>query len=823
MTDTYTTSDGPPRPGNFQPGPDVSANGRLTIRPLGNGGAVPGGDQTVPQGDPWAAFSDTPPKGSGPESKSSGTKDLAAKSDPWADFSDTPPAPKAPHRAIGKGEAAARGAASGMSFGLAPAIEGAAKAGSADQPYSPEGSELKVHSAVEPEYGSADVILGLARLAHEKLIKPMMGQSSGDLQSTITGEPGPVTRSYNKSREARLAEDKAAREQQPASYIAGQVAGTIANPTSGYGRTAASVASTAAHLTPGPAAPGGEAGAPSGFTRGAKSGAVGGGLYGAGEAISEGKDLSGIAEEAGKGIATGATFGGAAGQVLESGARGVSRIRSLVRGKSDPDAEGARIVLEDLNRAREKRGLPAFTKEELDAANAAGSPRALVDLGDEKTRALARVSANKSPEGREALDLLTDTRYRSISPRVADFVRTRTGSRDAGGDLEALQTAAQKANRPAYRGAYAAGDRPIWSAELERLTSADEVQGAIGDAVKRGSNRAVADGLGGFNPPVTIHPDGRMTFNKGPTGVPTYPNIQFWDYVQRELRDSYKSLERAGRFEQADAVNQLRRQLNTELDRLVPQFGKARAGAFGFFNAENALEAGQKAVMMNVKLPDMLRALSKMNGVERELFRRGFAAELADRIEPMRGRGAIDAAFVVSQPAKRKIEAALGRDFALELEALLRVETHLDKTRRALGNSTTARQLHEMTDIGGGMATVEAIKEHGMSPSHMIATVFGIKKVQGHIEHIDQQVAQKVAELLASDKPATLAKGLKVVASSPRLMNALRRATAGGSIVGAHDVGPEATAAAIGAVGQRMIGAHHDPHHAHENLIDQMN
>lgn len=798
MTDTYS-SEG--RPGNLPEGPNVR-RGRIVVSPIGGGSA---GEQ----GDPWGAFPDAPPAVS--KGASGASKEVAAASDdPWAAYSDAPPAPKTPHRDIGKPEAAARGAASGMSFGLAPAIEGAAKAGSSDQPYSPEGSELKVHSAVEPEYGTGDLLLGLARLTRE-YFKP-------------DGSPKPVTQSYNKGREARLTEDRAAREQQPAAYIGGQVAGTILNPTSGYGRTAASVASTAAHLTPGPGAPGGDQGTPSGFSRGAKSGAVGGGLYGAGEAISEGQDFGGIAEEAGKGIATGATMGVAVGMTLESAAKAYTRIRQLVRGHAHPDDEAARIVLTDLNRAREKRGLPVFSREELDAANAAGSPRALVDLGDEKTRALARVSANRSPEGREALDLLaTRSQGRNISDRVAGFIRNRTGARDAGGDLEALQAAAQKANRPAYKAAYVAGDRPIWSPELERLTSAHEVQGAIGDAVKRGSNRAVADGLGGFNPPVTIHPDGRMTFNKGPNGVPTYPNIQFWDYVQRELRDSYKALERTGRFEQADAVNQLRRQLNTELDRLVPKFGVARSGAFAFFNAESALEAGQRAVMMNEKLPDMMRALSKMSGPERELFRRGFAAELADRIEPLKGRGVIDAAFIGSTPAKRKIEAALGRDFALELEALLRVEHHLDKTRIALGNSTTTRQLHEMREVGGAMATVEAVKEHGFSPAHMLATVFGLKALGGKVEHIDAQVAQKVAELLASKEPALLAKGIKIVASSPRMMNALRRATAASAIVGAHDIGPEATAAGIGAVGHRLIGSHHDPHHANDSIIDQVN
>ena len=44
--------------------------------------------------------------------------------------------------------------------------------------------------------------------------------------------------------------------------------------------------------------------------------------------------------------------------------------------------------------------------------------------------------------------------------------------------------------------------------------------------------------MGGFNPKISFTPDGRIQFNRGPTGVPTYPDLRYWDQVRRELSDA---------------------------------------------------------------------------------------------------------------------------------------------------------------------------------------------------------------------------------------------------------------------------------------------
>jgi hypothetical protein len=158
-------------------------------------------------------------------------------------------------------------------------------------------------------------------------------------------------------------------------------------------------------------------------------------------------------------------------------------------------------------------------------------------------------------------------------------MRQIVGGGGAVATRDALEQQAQRANRGNYAWAYGAGDRPIWSTKLEQLTSSDAVKDAMRDAVPRGRDRAVAEGFGGFNPGVSVDPSGILSFKRGPTGMPTYPNIQYWDYVQREMKDGISAAKRAGNNERASALTGLRNSLNAELDKQVPAFGNARRAA----------------------------------------------------------------------------------------------------------------------------------------------------------------------------------------------------------------------------------------------------
>lgn len=730
----------------------------------------------TPAPDPFAQhFSDTPP-----DQKAAQPVDTT---DYDHNFSDKPPVEAAnpqPAREVGTAESSVKGLGNALTFGASPAIAGLAAASgipSATEGHSEgEGVDL---NPVRP-------IVGAARLLHNYL----------------SDHPDPeVKAAYERGRQAQLSDEQLAQEQHPAAYIAGQLGGALLTPLGAAG----SATTTAGKIG-----------------RSIAAGTAGGGLYGAGDAIGRGQDAGTVAKEAGKGAITGAAFGtavGAGGHVI---GQGFDKVASIARGTRDVDAEAGRRVVDALRSDMESQG-PQLSREEIAAANQAGTPRAIVDTGGERTRALARSSANTSPEGRAALTELTQNRFEDQAPRVSGFIRRITGGANADADSQVLQQAARASNKPAYARAYREGDKEIFSPELDRLMGSPAVVDAMRKASVSGKDRAITQGLGAMRQGVTVE-NGVVKFTKGKNGVPTYPNLAFWDATKRELDDAASAAGRAGRKGEAQVTGDLATALRDELDNHVRSYKGARQGAAAFFGAEDALEAGQKFVMSNANINEARRAISKMSGPERELFARGFASDLADKIERTGdNRNVLNSVFVNNGPARQKINIALGAQRAGQLEALLRAEHVVDEARKALGNSTTARQLAEAGLAGGGaIAAFEGLKEHDFNPIHILTAALTFGAIKHGAKVIDSRVARRVGEMLASNDPAILAKGAKVVASTPAYLEALRRATASGVRIGAFNIGPENTAAGAATLGQRILRGPDPEHpdHTPENPYD---
>jgi hypothetical protein len=645
--------------------------------------------------------------------------------------------------------AGAHGAADTLSFGLHPAMRGLmSAAGESDTAPASIGSMLT----------------GGARLFHENVVKPLLGQDAAGLSGQVTGDTrGEATKAYARGREAALNDERIAHDAHPIAYTVGQLAGALALPGFGAAR-----GSTAGERIAG----------------GARAGAISGGLYGTGEAVSRGETLPETALSTGRGALTGAAFGAAGSGAIEALSPLGNRISAAVRGMRNPDNEAARRVAGALTADFTRQGA-AFTPEEIAAANAAGTGRSLVDIGGERTRELARSASDTSPEARAALTELTQDRFQSQSPRIAGFIRQITGGGDAAGDLEAIQAAARRANRPAYNRAYAAGQNGIWTPELERLAGSPSVRQAMQNAVQRGQDRAINDGFGAFNPGVMFE-NGVMRFGQG-RGAPPYPDMQYWDYVQRELRDMGTAAGRAGRNEEAGALTGLHRQLLNELDQANPAFGQARQGAASFFGAENALDAGHRFAQSTLTNPQVQlqarQALARMSQPERALFARGYASNLADMIERSPdNRNVLSAAFVNSGPARDRTLMALGPQNAGQLEALLRAERIVDRARINMGNSRTAQYLSALGMAGGtagATAGAEALVNQDFNPAHVLTAAIGVGLARRGAQVIDQRVARRVGEMLASDDPAILARGAQVAARTPWIANALRYVTGG--------------------------------------------
>lgn len=628
---------------------------------------------------------------------------------------------------VGMGEAIARGAANGATFNFYDELRGLMEAG------------------------------GLNPKDPASLVSLVQGA-----YRYFSGDPA-AAQKYDNAATRERAASAAAEKERPYSSIVGNVAGAVALPVGPLMQAAT---------------------LPGRMAAGAGVGAGMGALYGAGGGQGTADRVSGAVS----GGLVGGAVGGLAPAVIEGVVRGAKSVAAPVvntaRGLKSPDAEASRRVMEALKRDAASGGA-GLSPSEMAAARSQGVPVANMDMGGETTRALARSAANTSPEGRQVLNNAINDRFEGQAGRVVGWLRRVFNYPDARAQQQAIDRVQQTVNRANYNRAYQAGDRPLWSPELERLAGSPAVEGAMRSAITTGKDRAINEGMGGFRVPITVTPDGRVVFNRGPNGVPTYPNLQFWDYVRREVSDAASAAQRAGRNEEGARLGQLARSLNSELDRLVPEYAAARAGAARFFGAENALEAGQNFVTQNFANADVRRALAQMSPEERRLFQDGFVSRFIEQLNQTGDRRSILNQIANSPNAREKLNIALGQQRAAELEAGLRVEGIMDFARSAVqGNSTTARQLAELGLAGGtyGLGTGGDVLNPNPSALMNAALVYGVLRGKARI---DERVARRVAEMLVSSDPRILVRGIQVLSRSKQLFNSLRAFDASLARVGA--------------------------------------
>lgn len=521
--------------------------------------------------------------------------------------------------------------------------------------------------------------------------------------------------------------------------------------------------------------------------RGAVAGAGLSGAYGFGE----GEGIENRLKNAGISAAVGAVVGGAAppiirgGEVaLRAGREALEGAANQVRGFRNPEGEAARRVTASLDRSL-AAGDVGLSPNEFAAARNAGQPVVVADMGGEPTRALARSAVNTSPEGRAILNRSVDDRFEGQADRLTSWLRQEFKIPDTGQQREVIQDAARKANVGAYRQAYSDGAAGLWNPDLERLAGSPAVVDAMRTASRQGKDMAIRDGYGAFRPGVTVTDDGRVLFNSKPNGAPTYPDLQFWDYTYRTLRDSGAAAFRAGRNSEGNTLSGLARQLRDTLDQSVPTYAKARAGAASFFGAEDALDAGRVFVRSNMSGPDARRALAKMSPQEQALFKDGFLDETLNAINSVSDRRSVLNRIAETPAAREKFDIALGPNGWQKVEAKLRLEGIMDRLRPAVqGNSSTARQLAELGIAGatgavGTGLTVGGVTGlatgNGLSYESALAALLSGAARRGQLR-IDDRVSREVARLLTSQDPTLLKRGLQIVQSNKAFMDLLRSA-----------------------------------------------
>mgnify|MGYP001569412930 FL=1 len=551
----------------------------------------------------------------------------------------------------------------------------------------------------------------------------------------------------------------------------------------------------------------------------ARSAAFGGGLA-ATDAAVRGEDPM-TAGALGAGV--GAAAAPVARAIGMAAAPFVQPVATAIRGMRDPEREAARRVFGAVERNVEigpqpVPGVPgAMTNPAGDAAEfaagrMAGTPAAIVDVAGEPGRALARSAANTSPEGRAALTGMIDPRFEGQGGRVVDWLNRTFHFPNAAAQQEAIDTTARTVNAPRYQRAYNdPAAQGMWDEGFEQMSQAPEVQAAIRKVLPMSASSAAREDFTPIRNPFAMNPaTGRMELRPmtaeeatrygAAPGTLARPNLEFWDRVKRELDK--------GEFGGRDWSRVLR----GHLDELVPSYREARAGAAHFFGAENALEAGQNFVTSKMANPAARAALARMSDTERQLFQDGFVSRFIERLNEMGDRRSV-LNFIANTPAAReRLTIALGPQRAREMEAMMRVEGIMDLARPAVqGNSTTARQLAEL-GLAGGVYTV-GTGGNVLNPDPMAimnaALVYGAARGKARI---DERVARRVAEMLASRDPQVFTNGVRA-ASSPTWIDILRRVDvrlaqiAGLSAGGATNRTPAAPSLPPAPVGQPQLPA----------------
>ena len=642
-------------------------------------------------------------------------------------------------------EAGVQGAVSGATAGWNPQLSGLSRASGV-----PDWADTS-----NPLERALTIPVGAARLAYEH----------------ATGQRGSATEEYEKTRDAIQQRQQTLQKEHPYVYGGGELAGAMLPMAIAPEAEAATLSARLAQGATIGAGYGAASGASSGFDKSGVTGAleqgaiggVEGGLGGAGGAL------------------VGAGLGKAGSFVLDKYGYPVV---SAVRGLFAPEEEAARRVAGALTTDYPQVAggkAQGMTPTQFGAARAAGEPVMIGDMGGETTRALMRSAANTSPEGRAELNNVIQSRFAQQNDRAGMTINSLVkGGANTAKTKAQLEAEYDLERGGAYSRAYDAGDKPIWSPELERLTGAPSVAQAMRGAISTWKDWQVRDGFGAMNAPVRVTEDGQLQFLPG-KGMLPYPNLQLWDYTARNLADRARAAVQAGNKQEAARIGGLETLLKTELDKQVPQFADARGVAAKYFGGNNVIEAGTKAASDTKTNAGTLKlAMNGMKPAEREMFQEAYADAMAAKVGKMADNRDVTNAVFNSPAERAKVGAVFGQDGVDKMQAFVSRERIFDAARKALGNSTTARQMIEAGLAGGAAGGYLTGDWKGAAEGFLTgagarkfapeAAMSGVRTALGYV---DRNTATRVAKLLASDDPRELMKGLNIAAKNQRIRDGL--------------------------------------------------
>jgi hypothetical protein len=575
--------------------------------------------------------------------------------------------------------------------------------------------------------------------------------------SMLNGIEGLKARMYGVPQPQIASEDAVRQQANPTASTIGSVAGTVLPFMAGaeipYVAGALGMSPTAGLLT-------------NTVASGLSSAAIGGA-----DTLMRGGDLGQAAKDAGISGGIGLVIPG-----MGAALRGVGKalpkavdwslggIPSFARNAANVTKSAQKAVGKAMT-ADMKAGL-GMTAAEDAGALAAGQNVINMDRGGPATRRLARVASAASPEAKAALEGATDRGVPGLD--TGQFLTKLVGgSADDLALREGLQNQARLVNAPAYRKAYASpAAQSIWTADISNMFQAPEFATAVKQAEEVGRTRAAVDGSRAVRQPFVFNADGSVSMKPGVT-----PTLEFWDKVKIGLDRQIQALSPTEKSRIAD-LTALKKKLVDTLDSTVPEYKTARQGAAAFFGADNALDAGRQFALQPRNLPEALQALSKMSPVDRKAFSIGAASSAIDKLKTGSTYAVVKGTF--GSPAQKEFwRATLGQQKAAQLEAYVKVQGLMEESKRAIQGGSHTYDLMVAGGLGAAGATGSYLApgNNFSTAAYFLAALRAGRGVLGR--KVDQQIAENVANLLASGDKAALNKVIANASMSPKWQAAL--------------------------------------------------
>lgn len=513
--------------------------------------------------------------------------------------------------------------------------------------------------------GLVPLVVGGAKLAGEKLfgspttvsdlVAPGSGSSASDL--------------YERGKAKELEANAAAKDANPVSYLAGNLAGGIAGavglPAVAPFKAAAAGAPIVERAIP----------AVGNLVAG---GATYGGISGAGGA--EG-GLEQKLEGALEGAKTGALMAPAIGAGLRGAGKALAPVVSHVKATFSPASVADNVVAHATG--ADAADLSAIA-DRMEAAQAEGQPLTLADSAGHNTQSVAGTVARFPGPARNDARQFLDTRQvgSETSPgqgdRISDALGHLVGS-DAGSLATAEQIIAKRSAQatPLYNAARSATipDAAMPIDLLRRLKAA----GALPEAIKK----ARIEGT-----PFDIS------------------KVESWDRMKRALDDRIGPARKAGRGDDVRILTGLKHELTDAIDKAVPAYRAARQVFAGHSEMVDALAAGKDAFNPTSTVESIKAQVAGMSPGEAEMFRLGAANALREKLGNATD-GVDKSRLAFGSPANRAKIRALAPD-APSMERFgqfLKNEQDMFATRsKATGNSATAERLNEDAEAAAKIA-----------------------------------------------------------------------------------------------------------------------